>query len=107
MIWDELEESGFDHKLPAGIVFTGGSSQLPGLTELGRSTLGMPTRIGYPANHLPIDGLHRILQTPTYATSVGLLLWGFSAKIQILFIDDLTPNQRLWGIQFLCGMVNG
>lgn len=80
MTYDELEETGFDNKLPAGIVFTGGSSQLSGLTELARSTLGVPTRIGYPTNHLPINGLHRVLQTPTYATSVGLLLWGLSRE---------------------------
>ena len=75
LVYDALEESGFDDKLPAGIVLTGGSSQLPGLTELGRQTFGMPVRIGQPTAQLPITGLSRSLQSPTYATSVGLLLW--------------------------------
>jgi cell division protein FtsA len=57
-------------------VLTGGCSQLPGFAELGRSTLGMPVRIGAAQNSLPIAGLTRTLLTPSYATSVGLLLWG-------------------------------
>ena len=36
----------------------------------------MPVRIGAPATNLPIAGLSRALQAPTYATSVGLLVWG-------------------------------
>ncbi|CAN5677510.1 cell division protein FtsA [soil metagenome] len=76
IIHKKLEGSGYLEQLPAGIVFTGGSSQLPGLSELSREVLGMPARIGMPASHLPINGLSRNLQSPTYATSIGLLLWG-------------------------------
>jgi cell division protein FtsA len=76
IIGTKLDESGYFDKLSAGIVFTGGSSQLPGLTDLGRSTLGMPVRIGAPSNRLPLTGLSRTLQSPMYATSIGLLLWG-------------------------------
>lgn len=75
-VGETLEESGYYDKLSAGVVLTGGSSQLPGLTELGRSVLGMPVRVGVPTNKLPLTGLSRNLQSPAYATSVGLLLWG-------------------------------
>jgi cell division protein FtsA len=71
-----LDASGYYDRLSAGIVLTGGSSQLPGLTELGRSILGMPVRIGTPSTRLPISGLSRTLQSPAYSTSIGLLLWG-------------------------------
>lgn len=71
-----LEESGYLNRLPAGIVLTGGASQIPGLTELGRNYLGMPVRVGSPTTSLPVSGLTRKLQSPAYATSVGLLLWG-------------------------------
>lgn len=74
---ERLHNSGYFSRLPAGVVLTGGSSQLPGLTELGRQVLGMPVRVGRPTNDkLPISGMDRVLETPTYATSVGLLLWG-------------------------------
>lgn len=76
IISNKLEESGYYDRLSAGVVLTGGSSQLPGLTELGRSVLGMPVRVGVPSNRLPLTGLSRNLQSPAYATSIGLLLWG-------------------------------
>ena len=46
-------------KLPAGLVLTGGSSQLPGMVELGRTILQMPVRVGSPQPSLPITGLSR------------------------------------------------
>ncbi len=76
IVREKLEESGYYDRLPAGIVLTGGSSQLHGLTELGREIFGMPVRVGAPSARLPIGGLTRTLLSPTYATSVGLLLWG-------------------------------
>jgi cell division protein FtsA len=75
-IQEKLTESGYLNKIPAGIVLTGGSSQLPGMAELGRNLLGMPVRIGLPGSQLPIAAMNRALQSPAYATSVGLLLWG-------------------------------
>lgn len=80
LIRNKLSESSYLDRLPAGIVLTGGSSQLPGLAELGRNELGMPVRIGAAQPGLPIMGLNRNLQTPTYATSVGLLLWGMQQE---------------------------
>jgi cell division protein FtsA len=73
---DRLSEAGFLTKIPAGVVLTGGAAQLPGMAELARNVLGMPARIGTPGSHLPITAMSRSLQSPAYATSVGLLLWG-------------------------------
>jgi hypothetical protein len=53
------------------------------MTELGRTVLGMPVRIGAPANRPPLTSLPRPLQSPTYATSVGLLLWGLREDARI------------------------
>ena len=61
--------------LPAGIILTGGASQLAGVAELGREVLEMPVRIAGPSG---IDGLVDTLLTPAYSTSVGLLQWGAS-----------------------------
>ena len=44
IIGQRLDESGYLDKLPAGLVLTGGCSQLPGFSELGRSVLNMPVR---------------------------------------------------------------
>lgn len=76
LVEEELRKSGFRSKLPAGLVVTGGSGLLPGISELGRDIFKLPVRVGSPSSRLPITGLSRTLQSPTYATSVGLLLWG-------------------------------
>jgi cell division protein FtsA len=76
IIQKRTQESGYGHLVPAGMVLTGGSSQLTGVVELSRRIFGMPVRIGYPGENVPIQGLSRDLQSPAYATSVGLLLWG-------------------------------
>ena len=78
IIGEKLDASGYLQRLPAGLVLTGGCSQLPGFTELGREVLNMPVRIGAPTARLPISGVSRTLLSPTYATSVGLLLWGMN-----------------------------
>src|SRR4029078_1979228 len=59
--------------LPAGIILTGGASQLSGVAELGRDVLEMPVRIAAPDG---ISGLTDTILTPGYAASVVLLRWG-------------------------------
>ncbi|MGL4650059.1 MAG: cell division protein FtsA, partial [Caldilineaceae bacterium] len=88
IIKDRLDDHGFLDRLPAGLVLTGGASQLQGMAELGRNVLGMPVRVGMPLPSLPIFGLSRQLQSPAYATTVGLLAWG------------LTPEAPQWGKQY-------
>ncbi len=78
IIGDRLDESGYLDRLPAGLVLTGGCSQVPGFSEVGRSVLNMPVRIGTPSSNLPVTGLSRTLLSPSYATTVGLLLWGLN-----------------------------
>ena len=98
IIQSKLESSGYYNKLPAGIVLTGGASQLPGLAELGREIFQMPVRIGAPAAHLPITGLSRKMLTPSYATSIGLLLWGLQGEARLWRrrYDLETSGQREW-----------
>jgi len=95
IIGQRLDESGYLDKLPAGLVLTGGCAQLPGFSDLGRSVLNMPVRIGAPSPSLPIAGLSRNLLSPTYATTVGLLLWGLhedARSIRHRFDADHGPN---------------
>ena len=69
----ELPRSEYETLVPAGLVFTGGSSNLSGIDTLGREILQLPVRVGTPTN---ISGIDDALHDPAYATSVGLLLWG-------------------------------
>jgi cell division protein FtsA len=73
----ELPRSEYETLVPAGLVLTGGSSNLSGIEALGRDILRLPVRVGAPTNmHGIADNLH----DPAYATSVGLLLWGAKYK---------------------------
>jgi cell division protein FtsA len=73
LIYNEIQRSGYDGLLQAGIVMTGGSAQIARLDELAREMLGVPVRIGVPTG---LSGLAESIDTPPYATAVGLLRWG-------------------------------
>ena len=60
-------------KLIAGIVLTGGGSQLKHLKQLVEYITGMDTRIGYPGEHLAGE-TSKTNTSPMYATAVGLLM---------------------------------
>jgi cell division protein FtsA len=75
-VYVEIKNYGHDEqkkKLIAGIVLTGGGSQLKHLKQLVEYITGMDTRIGYPNEHLAGDSDAEIA-SPLYATAVGLLM---------------------------------
>ena len=67
-------------KLIAGIVLTGGGSQLKHLKQLVEYITGMDTRVGYPSEHLA-GNTQESVSSPMFATSVGLLMNALDAKI--------------------------
>jgi len=73
LVQAELRRSGFEDLIAAGVVLTGGSSKMEGLTELAEEILHMPVRIGLPHT---VSGLSDVVRNPIYATGVGLLLFG-------------------------------
>jgi cell division protein FtsA len=73
LIYNEIQRSGYDGLLQAGIVITGGGAQLPHFDDLMREMLGMPVRVGVPGG---LSGLADSLDSPPYSTSIGLLRWG-------------------------------
>lgn len=72
LIEREIKNSGYDGMLPAGLVLTGGASQLPGIKKLASRVTNLPCRIGKPEKMV---GLTDQIATPAFATSVGLLQW--------------------------------
>ncbi len=68
----ELPQSNYETIVPAGLVLTGGSSNLPGIDLLGREILRLPVRVGVPQR---VGGINDMLGDPAYATAVGLVLW--------------------------------
>lgn len=70
----EIKNSGYERKLAAGIVITGGGAQLKHLPQLVMLTTGMDCRIGTPNEHLA--GSDEELKNPMFATGVGLVMKG-------------------------------
>jgi cell division protein FtsA len=73
-------------KLIAGIVLTGGGSQLRHLKQLTEYVTGMDTRIGFPGEHLAGDSNK---YNPIYSTAVGLLMKAIENNA---LEDNLIPN---------------
>jgi cell division protein FtsA len=69
----ELTRSECLSRIPAGVVISGGGSQLKGCIEVAQQVLGVPIRIGRPHG---VGGLGETLEHPMYATAVGLVLFG-------------------------------
>ncbi|MBK0402212.1 cell division protein FtsA [Adhaeribacter sp. BT258] len=78
LVYSEIVRSGYANNLAAGIVITGGGAQLQNLVQLTEYLTGMDARIGYPNEHLGKSKIDAV-KSPTYATSVGLVLAGYQS----------------------------
>jgi cell division protein FtsA len=73
----EIQRARFAHPLHSGAVLTGGTAVVEGLPELASQVFNMHTRIGYP---MGVSGLIDVIHDPSYATGVGLVLYGFRTQ---------------------------
>ncbi len=73
LVQAELRKSGFEDLIPAGVVLTGGSSKMEGVTDLAEEVFHLPVRTGVPKN---VTGLSDVVRNPMYSTGVGLLAFG-------------------------------
>ena len=71
LVQAELRRSGYERLLTAGVVLTGGSSNMNGAVELAEEVFHLPVRVGTPQY---VGGLAELVKNPIYATGVGLLL---------------------------------
>lgn len=69
----EIIKSGFEDQIASGVVITGGTSILEGMPELAEQIFNLPVRRGVPQN---IGGLVDVVNSPVYATGVGLVIYG-------------------------------
>jgi cell division protein FtsA len=77
LVLREIKRSGYDGLIPAGLVLTGGTAQLPGLRDMARQMTHLPVRIGAPVG---IAGLPDELRTPDNSTGVGMLKWALTGQ---------------------------
>lgn len=73
MIRNKIEQEGLENKINAGVVLTGGTSQLDGLLEVADEIFSTPVRVGIP---MGLGGLIDKVNTPDFSTSLGLIKYG-------------------------------
>ncbi|HID36233.1 MAG TPA: cell division protein FtsA [Ghiorsea sp.] len=100
LVREELDRSGYKELVAAGVVLTGGSSLLEGTQELADEIFELPVRIGRPQN---IGGLVDVVNSPIYATGVGLIQYGYRYRNEQACRNDekrsggsIFANLRRW-----------
>jgi len=85
-----IKQSGFEGQTPAGVILTGGGSLTVNCTEACRRVMQLPAKIGIPSG---LHGLTDEINSPVYATAVGLALYGYHNKEQ-----SSAPSLKLSGM---------
>ena len=73
IVESELKKVSKNGILPAGIVLSGGGSNLPGFAFLVKDRLRLPVKVAEPFG---FDGANNIVGDPSFSVAVGLVLWG-------------------------------
>jgi len=100
LIQREVMKSGYQDLLSGGIVITGGSTLLEGMPELAEYIFDMPVKRGIPQG---IGGLRDVVNSPKFATGVGLLQYGAQDRMKSRFpirekniYDKVRGSMRNW-----------
>lgn len=77
LVQAELRRSGYEELLSSGLVLTGGSAQLAGISELGEEVFHVPVRVGLPVYSGPLAD---VVCQPQYANVMGLIMEGAAQR---------------------------
>lgn len=94
LVREELRRSGYEDLVAAGIVLTGGTSRMEGVTDLAEEIFRMPVRVACPQN---VRGLADVVRNPIYSTGVGLLQYGMKHSMPAYgteTFDDVLPRRE-------------
>ncbi len=93
VLW-EIRRSGYENKLIAGMVLTGGGSMLKHIDLLAEYHTGLATRIGQPIEHLA-HGYSSQLASPMFATAVGLLKYTIEHNADTRYVEEVKKSEEL------------
>ena len=82
LVHREVQKTGYEDAIAAGIVITGGTSKMEGMVELAEQIFDLPVRMGVPKG---VGGLVDVISSPQHATGVGLVLYGSANRTQRRF----------------------
>ena len=86
LVDNDIKRMGYEKSLNSGIVVTGGTALLDGLEEVAEEIFDLPVRRGDPSG---VGGLVDRVGTPDFATTVGLIQYGYN-----LYREKGLPRDR-------------
>lgn len=89
LVDNDIKRMGYEKSLNSGIVITGGTALLDGLEEVAEEIFDLPVRQGDPSG---VGGLVDRVSTPDFATTVGLIQYGYN-----LYKEKGLPRDRKKG----------
>ncbi len=92
LIKDEIAGSGYHKHLNSGVVLTGGASLMEGMDVMAEHMLELPVRVGYPEGP---GGMSHKTCAPSYATGIGLVLFGAREAITD---HDISESRMFAGV---------
>ncbi len=100
LVDQEIVRCGYKDLVAGGLIITGGTALLEGIVELAEQIFNLPTRTGYPKG---VSGLVDVVNSPMYATAVGLLLYGLNNEPERKFrirdeniFNRVTNRMKRW-----------
>jgi cell division protein FtsA len=104
LVHHEIERMGYRRLIASGMILTGGGAIMDGMPELAEQIFNLPVRRGVPVG---IGGLVDLVNSPMYATGVGLVLYGSKSQAQSRFkvgeknvFSKVTQRMRDWMGEF-------
>jgi cell division protein FtsA len=104
LAYKEIIKSGYEDILAAGVVLTGGTAIMDGITQLAEHVFNMPVRRGCPTG---VGGLIDVVNSPMYATGVGLVIYGSKTlskdalkRFETNIFSKTISNMKKWFLEF-------
>lgn len=94
LVSEKLDAQNLLKLIPAGLVITGGGAETISLIQVAKDELNLPARIGKPKE---LTGLTSDIHKPSYATSIGLVLYGKQQGGEIVKSSFSLPSIKLGG----------
>ncbi len=78
MARERINRASFGDKFFGGVVLTGGTALLEGISDLVEKVFECPCRVGVPQG---LKGMTSVISSPIYSTGIGLVMHGFSSAV--------------------------
>ena len=90
----EIKRAGYEGIVAGGVVITGGTSLMEGMTDMAERMLDLPARRGIPSG---VGGVHEHVGNPMYSTGVGLIIHALHQQ-EDLGMSAFRHGRKLWRV---------